>query len=189
MRDPITNKEKLNFWSNLFSSESPLWEPLFLLGIRPSVWDLISPFSANEISVFLCKTKTSDPGKDYFDLRPYALQLSILFNAILLTNILPERFLTASTTLILKKARPASPGDFRPILVSSVLSRTMFGVLAAQVTAQELINPTQRAFVALDGCVSNIILLNSLVYEAKKNLKPLCGVFLDVKKALDSVSH
>ena len=40
-----------------------------------------------------------------------------------------------------------------------------------------------------DGVAQNLLLLRTLISAHKEELKPLNPVFIDVKKAFDSVSH
>lgn len=160
--------------------------------IRPPVWNLLKPVRPEEVKSFLKKAKQSDPvpdGVTYAELAPKHLELDFLFNLLLLTSTIPLLFKAARRTALLpKKARPTSPGDYRPIFVS-VKARIFFGILATRISSALLISPIQRAFIPADGCANNIILLNSIVYHSKINLRPLCGVFLNVRKAFDSVSH
>ena len=50
-------------------------------------------------------------------------------------------------------------------------------------------NIRQKGFMKGDGVAENITILCSLIKDCQENLKPLNLVYLDVKKAFDSVSH
>lgn len=148
--------------------------------IRNLLWNLLTPVFAREVlDFFEKKAKSSGPGLDrytYSDLLSKTPELLLLSSIILLTNNVPARFKSVNTTLIPKKAPSRWTSDFQPISVSSSLSRAFFGILASRITSFSLISPTQRAFMPVDGCANIIILLNSVVHEAKCKRRPLSGV-------------
>ena len=48
---------------------------------------------------------------------------------------------------------------------------------------------TQKGFRSGDGVAQHVLTLQSIIDEAKRELRPLSLAFLDVRKAFDSVSH
>lgn len=78
LRDPISEEEKVKFWTNMFSRDSSAWDGPDPPLVRPPVWDLIDPLTEDEVASLLKKVKTTGPGPDgylYSDLRPYSLSL------------------------------------------------------------------------------------------------------------------
>lgn len=59
------------------------------------------------------------------------LVLRTVFNLILYRGAMPEYFLGARTTLIPKTLEPATPADYRPITVASVLVRNLHKMTCA----------------------------------------------------------
>lgn len=118
------------------------------------------------------RIKPFSPGLDdmiYKDLKTRIFQICLLNNVVFLISEVSHRFLKGYTTLIPKASRPQRPGDFRPITITSVLSRTLFGLLAQRILALSLINLIQRAFIPSDWCTDTIFLLNFIVLDIEKH--------------------
>jgi len=73
--------------------------------------------------------------------------------------------------------------------MSSRLVRVLHKILARRLSDSLPLSPRQKAFIPVDGCVENVVLLDTLIKDAKRKLKPLSLTFLDVAKAFDSVSY
>jgi len=73
--------------------------------------------------------------------------------------------------------------------MSSRLVRLFHKILAKRLTASLPLSQRQKAFRPVDGCAENVCLLDGIVADCKRSLKPLVISFLDVAKAFDSVSH
>lgn len=67
--------------------------------------------------------------------------------------------------------------------------RVYHKLLSRRIVSNIRINPRQKAFVPTDGCCENLFLLDALIRDSKRQLKPLCLIFVDISKAFDSVSH
>lgn len=114
--------------------------------------------------------------------------LRLLLNAMQLLGRLPAFLRTARTAFIPKKMGASRAADFRPITMSSVFVRLLHRVYAARLLAQVRLDWRQRAFIPVDGCAKNVVVLASAIEEAKRCLKPLCMASLDVAKAFDRVN-
>ncbi|NXI24952.1 POLR protein, partial [Sterrhoptilus dennistouni] len=62
-------------------------------------------------------------------------------------------------------------------------------IMTARLTKACPLNPRQRGFVRVAGCSENLKLLQSIIWSAKREHRPLGVVFMDIAKAFDTVSH
>lgn len=112
--------------------------------------------------------------------------LASFFNIILVVEGLPS---TARVTLIPKTDLPETPSDFRPIAITSVLTRALHKILARRLRETLVFSPLQHAFLKRDGCLEATALLHTLLRKTHDELRPLALVFLDLSKAFDTISH
>lgn len=112
-----------------------------------------------------------------------------LFNLVLLCDRPPDRLLESRTVFIPKKDDPREPSEFRPITVSSVITRCLHKILAQRLDRNIELDNRQRAFRRMDGCASNTYLLDLVLRSHRKKLRSVYVAVIDVSKAFDSVSH
>uniref|UniRef100_A0A6M2DU98 Putative reverse transcriptase n=1 Tax=Xenopsylla cheopis TaxID=163159 RepID=A0A6M2DU98_XENCH len=115
--------------------------------------------------------------------------LTVLFNIFLMLGKVPADLIRSYTILIPKKAGAALPGDFRPITVSSLITRTFHKVLAKRLMIGVKIDGRQKGFQPVDGCAENTLLLDQILRHQRQNFKQAFIASIDVAKAFDSVSH
>ena len=184
---------------------SGFWKPLFETSsvpdarnpdpIRDVQWDLIAPFTKSETQEALKAAADSASGPDgrtLRDLKQAPIDLLVaFFNVWLLAGCVPSQLLEGRTILIPKIAGSASPAEHRPITVSSILVRLFHKVLAKRLDQLCPSSLRQKAFKEGDGLYENVLILKSVLHDAKTPGRPrdLNLVFLDVRKAFDSVSH
>lgn len=179
----------------------PFWEAVMSGGeesspgierCRPILKDLLAPITCAEIRKSLPANTTSS-GPDGLTARSLKrIPLDILckiFNIILWCGKAPTYLLESITLLIPKKSKARTPGDFRPITVSSVLIRTLPKILATRMVRAIELDQRQRAFRPTDGCSDNVFLLDMILRYHHKCHKPLFIASLDIAKAFDSVAH
>ncbi|XP_031789101.1 uncharacterized protein LOC116418059 [Nasonia vitripennis] len=126
--------------------------------------------------------------KDDLRGRGVSIALSKLFNSILLAGYYPKAWRENRTTLLPKPEKdPTDVKNWRPITISSMVSRVYSGLLDQRVRAVIKQCDRQKGFTEENGCFSNIQLLDDAVSNAKK----AGGVItiLDVSKAFDTVPH
>lgn len=135
----------------------------------------------------------SSTGPDLITVRQLrAVPVSILkriFCIFMLCGRVPEWLLESRTVFIPKKDNATDPADFRPITVSSVLTRSFHKVLSNRLVRTVSLDRKQRAFLPVDGCAENIFSLDVLLRYHRQNFKPVHLASLDIAKAFDSVSH
>ncbi|XP_021942003.1 uncharacterized protein LOC110841004, partial [Zootermopsis nevadensis] len=115
--------------------------------------------------------------------------LCALYNLILLSGHLPSAWRQNRTTLIPKEGKDATKAvNYRPITISSVLSRLFWGIINQRLGTVVRQSPRQKGFVAEAGCFANIQILTELVRRMKRD-KGGVGIQLDVSKAFDTIPH
>lgn len=175
-RTVMTNRDDSSPGIGQKANEVKAWEPIDQI-------EMLKSFPA----------LTTSPGPDGLTARqlkaiPYGITLRIL-NLFLLCGRIPKHLLESKTTLIPKKNDAREPGDFRPITVSSVLTRTFHKILARRLGKMVVLDDRQRAFMPIDGCSRNIFELDMLLRYHRQRFKPLFIASIDIAKAFDSVTH
>lgn len=186
---PLT--EQTRFWEKIFTKAS-IEDDRPINPVQEN-WNTVSSITLAEVEAALRSSCENAPGPDGISLadmkRVNLKELTALFNIWLITGSVPTRLLKAETVLIPKNPDAAKPGDFRPITVASRVVRVYHRILSKRITSNTLISPRQKAFMPVDGCCENLLLLDAIIRDSKRRLKPLCLIFVDISKAFDSVSH
>ena len=118
-------------------------------------------------------------------------ELTLLFNKWAFSGTLPSVLWEGRTSLIPKVAGTTEAAQHRPIGVSLLLVRIYHRILARRLDQFCPPSRRQKGFRPGDGIAENTMLLKEILRAATDSAKPLqlSLVFLDVKKAFDSVSH
>jgi hypothetical protein len=115
--------------------------------------------------------------------------LAGLYNVIVLAGSQPTEWHTNRTILIPKEGKDgAKVANYRPITISSLLSRLFWGIVDHRLRKIIKMNPRQKGFVAEAGCFANVQLLDELVRTMKRSGGGV-GIQLDISKAFDTVPH
>ena len=162
--DSVSMEEKCAFWSDIFGEPSVQDSRVSDPRNRPTQrWELVSVISDEEVCNSLKSFGVTAAGTDsrrVIDLKLVnAGVLALTLNLLLLVKALPHTIEEARTTLIPKGARPTAPGEFRPITVSSVVTRLLHKILAKRIGDARLLSLRQKAFIPEHGCSSNLITL------------------------------
>lgn len=130
-------------------------------------------------------------------LRRFAMELSeplsYLFTLSLNSCIIPEDWKVAFITPIFKKGKSNLVSNFRPISLTSTVSKAMEHVVRKQLlqylNLQGIISPFQFGFLAKRSTTSQLL---TCINSWTKNVdRGICVdvVYLDIAKAFDTVSH
>ncbi|XP_071652959.1 uncharacterized protein [Temnothorax longispinosus] len=115
--------------------------------------------------------------------------LHAIFNVIMLALKQPSAWRCNRTTLLLKEGKDLSvAANYRPITISSILSRSYWGIMDQRLRNVVHLNARQKGFVPEMGCYNNINLLNEVLAMAKKG-KGIVATQVDIAKAFDSLPH
>lgn len=187
---PPAKTDMVQFWRTTMTEgtqESPECE-----ASQPVIKEIWDPVVPSEVVKSFPELTTS-PGPDGTTTRQLkAVPIDILtriFNLFLLCGKLPGHLLKARTTLIPKKDGATRPGDYRPITVQSIITRTFHKILARRMTTMVTLDERQKAFLPRDGCAENIFDLDMVLRYHRQHFKPLFMASMDMAKAFDSVSH
>ncbi|KAA3672145.1 uncharacterized protein DEA37_0008267 [Paragonimus westermani] len=100
-----------------------------------------------------------------------------------------SRLSLARLAFVPKVDEPATPADYRPIAVSSVLQWVMHKVLAKRMRDMLTFSPLQVEFKKKDECLEASTLLHTTLRTVHDEARPIAMAFLDISKAFDSVSY
>lgn len=121
------------------------------------------------------------------------VQLTNCINKCLEIGSFPDNLKLAKVTPIFKSGSKTNPGNYRPISVLPVLSkifeRVLYNRLENYLNSNEILSNKQYGFRKKSNTLSATI---DLITELKTNLDKKhigLGIFIDLKKAFDTVSH
>jgi len=119
--------------------------------------------------------------------------LAHLFQQSLNCGVVPNDWKQAYVTPIYKKGDKASPINYRPISLTSVVCKTMEHILVSNIMAHlesnNILNDTQFGFRSKHSCESQLLLTTTDLAKAiDSKLQTDVGI-LDFSKAFDKVSH
>lgn len=116
--------------------------------------------------------------------------LAGMYTIWLMTGKVPEK-LKASRSLLQPKGATdmQNIGNWRLLSISSVLLRLYTKILAKRLTSAIRLHPSQRSFTPVPGVKQNSVLLEHLIWKQKKERGTLVMAFLDLAKAVDTISH
>ena len=144
--------------------------------------------------------KESAPGPD--GIRPrilmeiaeeVSLPLAMLFKQSLDTSNVPADWRCANVTPIFKKGAKSTPGNYRPISLTSVvcklMERLIKDALMEHVMTNGLLRQTQHGFIPRKSCLSNLLQFYEEVTRMVDTGVPVDIAYLDFAKAFDVVPH
>eukprot|EP00733_Pompholyxophrys_punicea_P000178 Pompholyxophrys_punicea_v1_NODE_29_length_5159_cov_28.459444.p1 type:complete len:946 gc:universal NODE_29_length_5159_cov_28.459444:3022-185(-) len=119
--------------------------------------------------------------------------IAFLINRSIQEGIFPSLLKSARVIPIFKAGSRDEPGNYRPIsilpLLSKLLEKFVDMHLRAHLDAHQLWAAEQYGFRAGHSTIMPLVRLMEKIMEAFANRKICLGIFLDIKKAFDSVDH
>ena len=176
----------------LFSSESPDdEEPVEVIGEPSTTWRFIP---IKESKVIVSSMKVRAPGPDGYKVCDLKSMDAAACNFVLNFCLFRRKTLRlhkVNRTILIPKTNDGreNASNWRPITISSVFVRALNKLMAARLNGVITLNVRQKAFVPVDGCLENTLLLDFLIKEARRGGKNLNLLGIDLAKAFDSVSH
>ncbi|KAF2351887.1 Reverse transcriptase domain, partial [Trinorchestia longiramus] len=117
--------------------------------------------------------------------------LTNIFTRSLETGIIPDDWKRANVTPIFKKGNKQIPNNYRPISLTSVISKTIERLLKVRRTKhlndQNLINDTQHGFREISSCLTNLLDFFGEVNRIYDRTKAVDLAYLDFQKSFDKV--
>ena len=107
---------------------------------------------------------------------------------------LPQWLVKTRTTLISKGGNTRDPKNYRPIACENIMLKVYTGCIGLLIEehciANDIIAPEQAgAKKEMWGCVDQLLINKVVLEEVKKYLRNLFTVWLDYRKAYDSIPH
>jgi hypothetical protein len=146
--------------------------------------------------------KDSAPGPD--GIHPILLKetkheiskpLCIIFEQSLQNGEVPVDWKVATVTAIYKKGTKSEPGNYRPVLLTSVACKLIEGIikdkLMDHLLNNKLINDSQHGFLPGRSCATNVDVVQfmDVVTKIIDKGNPADIFYLDFAKAFDKVPH
>ena len=114
-----------------------------------------------------------------------------LFVSSLMNNTLPAEWKVHKITPIPTKGNLLEITNYRPISLLCILSKVLESIVFHKII--DFIRPNlseyQFGFIKNKSCLTQLLSAFSIIHEAVDNKKQLDMVYLDFRKAFDSVSH
>jgi len=126
----------------------------------------------------------------------FAAPLADLLNMSLASSLVPTQWKSASIQPVPKVTAPLTPSDFRPISITSVISRILERMVVKDYIYPSLCNPPhglafndQFAFQPTGSTTAALVYLLHIVTTLLENNPFVIIIALDFTKAFDSVRH
>jgi len=119
--------------------------------------------------------------------------LVTLINQSFETGEFPNMLKTARVTPVFKAGDRAHVTNYRPISVLPVIGKIFEKCIASRLTCYisrfSLISPTQYGFLRGKSTVDAMVKLTGLLYESLNQKNHALGLFVDLRRAFDTVNH
>ena len=119
--------------------------------------------------------------------------LKTVFNLSLHQGTVPADWKSANVTPIFKKGDRNTPGNYRPISLTSVVGKMLESIIRDKIVnyleRHSLIRDSQHGFRNKRSCLSNLLTFYNDLFSAHDITRSLDIVYLDFQKAFDKVPH
>ena len=120
-------------------------------------------------------------------------QITMIFNSSLRLGTFPDRWKIARITPIYKSGAKDDTNNYRPISILSVLPKLFEKIAHDQLIdflqSNKKLMQNQLAFRKLHSTITSLIGVSDHWYSNIDNIKANFALFLDLKKAFDTVDH
>ena len=119
--------------------------------------------------------------------------LCILFNKSLESGVIPDDWKKAEVIAIFKKGTRSDPGNYRPVSLTCVLCKLLESfvrdAIVKQMNEYGLYSDDQHGFRTKRSCVTQLLEVMEILTDCIEEGNPIDIIYLDFKKAFDSVPH
>uniref|UniRef100_A0A8R1IWU0 Reverse transcriptase domain-containing protein n=1 Tax=Caenorhabditis japonica TaxID=281687 RepID=A0A8R1IWU0_CAEJA len=111
-------------------------------------------------------------------------------NQVLMNGRTPEDWKTVKISLLPKTTKPKKMKDYRPVALSSIISKLFTKILTKRITAKspDYLAESQAGFRRGRGCADNIQVVSQMWEKCTEFKIPLVEVFLDFTCGFDNVN-
>ena len=189
-----------NFFCSVFTQENTDFIPeLEIKHSDPKLTDI--EITTESVVKHIRKLKASkSAGPDGFHPRvlkelvnEIAIPLCDIFSKSLKSGELPRQWKLGQVTPIFKKGDRCTPGNYRPVSLTAVLCKVMEAIIRENVmdhmVSFDLFCDEQHGFVPGRSCMTQLLTCIDDWSEALDKGEPLDAIYLDFKKAFDTVPH
>jgi hypothetical protein len=157
----------------------------------------VRPFTPAEVEATLKGLKNSAPGEDgimYSEIRkfdPNCRILAYVYNLCQEARRVPSSWKTSVITLIHKKGERDNLSNWRPISLGNTLYKLYTKLWSNRLMdqLQTRLSSEQKGFMANEGCLEHIFVLDTVLNSAKNDKRDLAVAWLDLYNAFGSVPH
>ena len=161
----------------------------------------LSPVTLNEIWAFIGKMDASKSSGPYSVpvtilkiIRDYISEpLAVLVNDSFASGNFPEKLKLARITPVFKKGSRSDIDNYRPISVlsnfSKLFEKAMYHRLYNYLEEFKILYPLQFGFREKCSTTHALISITESIRQSIENNEFGCGIFIDLKKAFDTVNH
>ena len=122
-----------------------------------------------------------------------AQPITMLFNKSLEEGIVPEEWTQAEVCAIFKDGNKNDPSNYRPISLTSVLCKILesfvTGAIQSYMESLGLYSECQHGFRKGKSCITQLLEVIEDFHKLRQEGEPFDIIYLDFKKAFDSVPH
>ena len=122
-----------------------------------------------------------------------AFPLSIIFNNSFMSSTVPDEWRLATVIPVFKKGCPSSPNNYRPISLTCIPCKIMESIIKDHMltflNANNLISANQHGFTPNKFTFTQLVECVHDWTSAVESRSPVHVIYIDFKKAFDSLSH
>ena len=181
---PRTKKSPLDYLKRR-NANSIFFKPIVSVEIQDIISGLDNSKSSGPYSVPVKLLKVLNP--------QISELLAQIFNESLSVGIFPDKLKYAKVIPIHKKGSPTDPSSYRPISLLSVFSKIFEKLIHRRLydflDKLNIFYPLQFGFREKHSTNHALISMTEAIRKTIDNQKYGCGVFINLKKAFDTVNH
>ena len=125
--------------------------------------------------------------------RELSFPLSFLFNLSLEMGILPNDWKSAEVVALFKKGSRLDPGNYRPVSLTCIICKVLESIIRDSIVSHlienKLLTDCQHGFRKKRSCVTQLLEVMNDFTCSMDNGYDIDILYLDFKKAFDSVPH
>ena len=150
--------------------------------------EVLSTPSNKAHGLYSCPTYLLKQGSDII-----SIPLANLINLSISQGVYPAKLKISKIVAIFKSDDPTDPNNYRPISLLSIFNRIfeklMYARMISFIEKHDLLYNAQYGFRKLHSTEHAILDIVNAIQSNMNNRMFSCGIFIDLKKAFDTVDH